>query len=172
MEINSKVKITVDADVLIHFIKGEQTGIIHKIFGNELILLDVVFNEVYNRTLRTNVENLIRFGFLKEEKLDDASREIKKEYFRLIKERGKGESAVMAYCRYTKDVLASSNLSDIHRYCEEHNITYLTTMDFIAEAFRKLILTEDECDEFIQKVKAKGSKLIKGIDRIRDYNRK
>ena len=49
------------------------------------------------------------------------------------------------------------------------NTIYLTTMDFLAEAFRNQILTENECDDFIKTVKDKGSKLINGIDRIRDY---
>jgi len=31
------------------------------------------------------------------------------------------------------------------------------------------ILTEEECDDFIIKVKTSGSKLQRGIDRIRDY---
>lgn len=58
-----------------------------------------------------------------------------------------------------KDILASSNLSDIKLYCEENNIKYLTTMDFITEAFLKGILNEAEFDYFIYNVKTKGSKL-------------
>ena len=171
MEINSNAKILLDADVIIHFIKGGQTGIINQIFDNDLFLIDIVFKEVFKGVLRTNVENMIRFGIIKELNFDNVSIDIKKEYFKLMKDRGKGESAVMAYCRFHKDVIASCNISDIKKYCQKYNITYITTMDFISEAFRKRILTEDECDEFIRAVKMKGSKLIKGIDRIRDYIR-
>jgi hypothetical protein len=103
----------------------------------------------------------------------DAGDEVKREYYRLTGSRGghrgKGESAIMAYCRFHKDVLASSNLTDIANYCEEYGIVYITTMDFLSEAFRQQILTEKECDDFIKSVKSKGSKLIKGVDRIRDY---
>lgn len=170
MIIDPKAKILLDADVIIHFIKGNQTGILHNIFPNALYLIDIVFNEVFKKSQnRTIIELMIQLGFIIELSFDNTSHEVKKEYFRLSRDRGKGESAVMAYCRYNNDVLASSNLKDIYQYCNEYKITYLTTMDFLAEAFRKQILSETECDEFIRCVKFEGSKLIKGIDRIRDY---
>ena len=171
MEIDPKSKILIDADVLIHFYKGEQMGILKEIYPNQIILLDIVFNEVFIGDLRIAIENLIRFKTLVEEKLDDCSQEIKKEYFSLSREFGKGESAIMAYCKFNKEVLASSNLSDIKTYCDNHKITYLTTMDFLAEAFKNQILNEKECDQFIKDVKTKGSKLIRGVDFIRDYRR-
>jgi hypothetical protein len=82
------------------------------------------------------------------------------EFNRLVKAGlGKGESACMAYCKYNKDVIGSSNLKDIKKYCKDNGIQYLTTMDFINTAFNKKILTESECDEFIYNVISKGSKL-------------
>lgn len=71
----------------------------------------------------------------------------------------KGESACMAYCKYNKDVIGSSNLKDITKYCQDNEITYLTTMDFINTAFENKMLTEAECDEFIYDVSSKGSRL-------------
>jgi len=174
MKINAKAKIILDADVLIHFIKGEQTGILNKIFPNDLYLFDVVFKEVFLGSYKTNVERLISFGFVKELQLEQTSQDVKKEYYRLTGKRGgnlgKGESIAMAYCRYNNDVLASSNLSDTIIYCQENTITYLTTMDFLAEAFRIGILSETDCDTFIKVVKSKDSKLVNGVDRIREYN--
>jgi len=81
------------------------------------------------------------------------------EYARLIKTFGKGESACIAYCKFNKDILASCNLKDITIYCEENEITYLTTMDFLSEALNEKQLTEQECNDFIRNVKAVGSKL-------------
>lgn len=175
MEISSNLKILVDAVVIIHFIKGNQIGLLHRIFENKIYLFDVVFEEIFiNPGNRTIVENLINYRMIKEICIDNCSQEVKREYFRLQGSsggnRGKGESAIMAYCRYNNDVLASSNLRDIRSYCDQHRITYLTTMDFLAEAFRKSLLNEKECDDFIANVKSKGSKLIAGIDRIRDYS--
>ena len=65
----------------------------------------------------------------------------------------------MAYCRYNNDVIGSSNLKDITRYCDEHGIVFLTTMDFLVAAFEAGKLSEAECDEFIYNVKLKKSKL-------------
>lgn len=85
----------------------------------------------------------------------------------LIRTFGKGESACMAYCRFNKDILASSNLKDISKYCEDNGITYLTTMDFLAEALKAKQLTEQECNDFIRDVKAAGSKLP--VDTIAEF---
>lgn len=156
--IDPKKKILLDADVIIHFIKGEQIGILHTIFPNKLFLLDIVLSEVFKGSIRIQVENLLNFKFVQEItfKTDFI---VLAEYARLKKQYGSGESACMAYCKYHRDILASSNLKDIKAYCEENNIQYLTTMDFIHQAYVKEILNEGDCDYFIYNVKIKGSKL-------------
>jgi hypothetical protein len=47
LQIDPSKKIIVDADVIIHFIKGEQLGILTSVFPNKLYLLDYVFKEVF-----------------------------------------------------------------------------------------------------------------------------
>jgi len=85
--------------------------------------------------------------------------EVIKEYARLKRMFGAGESACMAYCKFHRDVLASSNLKDIKDYCMENEITYLTTMDFLNAAFERKLLNEAACNSFISDVLSKGSKL-------------
>ena len=166
MRFDKNKKILLDADVIIHFIKGEQLGILNKIFPNKLYIIHSVFKEVYTPSIRVPVENLIKFKIIHE--LDFTGQmDVIKEYARLKRTFGSGESACMAYCKYHKDVLASSNLTDIKKYCKENDIQYITTMDFIAEAYRKEILDETACDFFIYNVKSKGSKLPNNS--IRDY---
>jgi hypothetical protein len=80
---------------------------------------------------------------------------------------GKGESACMAYCKFNKGILASSNLKDIAKYCEDNGITYLTTMVFLTEALKANQMTEKECNGFIRNVKTAGSKLP--VDTIAEY---
>lgn len=72
---------------------------------------------------------------------------------------GEGESACMAYCRFTSNIIGSSNLRDIRNYCSEHKIAYLTTIDFLYYAWRKGLMSSDDCRSFISVVKAKGSRL-------------
>ena len=161
--------ILLDADVIIHFIKGDRLAILTEIFPNKYGILDFVFNEVFKGNLRTQVENLLRYNRVIEIPFDD-SLEVTKEYASLKKRYGLGESACMAYCKFHKEVFASSNLADIKPYCEANGIQYITTMDLLVEAFKKQILTERECDIFIAMVKSKGSKLP--VNSIQEFLRR
>ena len=105
---------------------------------------------------------MFRYGFIKPLEIK-ADKEILQEYYRLKSKFGKGESACMAYCRFNHDVIGSSNLKDILDYCIENGIVYLTTLDFIAEAYRKKILTEQECDYFLYMADSKGKIPYKSI---------
>ena len=154
---NSNQKILLDADIIIHFIKGEKILLLPKIFQQKKVILDIVCQElVKNPNMKVFYENLIRFGLIEEISFTNDFAVIK-EYARLKMMFGNGESACMAYCKFHKDILASSNLSDIKKYCDNNNIQYLTTMDFLCEAFRKNKMSEAECDEFIYNVLSKGS---------------
>lgn len=161
--------ILLDADVIIHFIKGDMLGILTEIFPNKYGILDFVFIEVFKGNLRIQVENLIRFKRIIEVPFDE-SLEVKKEFASLKKRYGLGESACMAYCKFHKEVLASSNLKDIKPYCEANGIQHITTMDLLTEAFKKGMLAETECDSFIILVKSKGSKLP--VNSIQEFLRK
>lgn len=153
-----RTKIVLDADVVIHFAKGGFLGLLPQIFPNyEYVLLEIVYEELQD--IRTQVDNQI--NLLKNITLLPFSPrgEMMREYARLKIDFGRGESACMAYCLFTHDVIGSSNLRDIRAYCEEHQITYLTTMDFLWHAWRKELLTEAEANSFIREVRNKGSKL-------------
>ncbi|MFT3949551.1 MAG: hypothetical protein QM763_21490 [Agriterribacter sp.] len=82
--------------------------------------------------------------------------------------KGDGESACLAVVRYTKNILASSNLKDIKSYCLTHKIDYLTTMDFLCEALRRGVFDIPECDRFIQTVKRAGGKLP--VNGMKEHN--
>jgi hypothetical protein len=56
------------------------------------------------------------------------------EFMQLEKKFGIGESLAMVYCKYNHNVLASSNLKDIKKYCTDNGITYVTTMDLLHRA--------------------------------------
>lgn len=149
-------KILLDADVIIHFVKGGQQLILPNIFPEySLCVLDKVSKEL---KYRSEYKNLFNFGTLTEIPFPNDNPDIRKEYALLLKsKKGDGESACLAYLRFNPDILGSSNIKDIKAYCEEHQIKYLTTMDFICEANKKGILSEEECNEFIKLVISKGS---------------
>ena len=132
-----KVKIVLDADVIIHFYKGGLLTFLPNILSEyEHIVLSHVRNEIlYDiRSALDNqkllLKNITYVDFVPQ-------KEMAKEYAQLVKRFGKEESACMAYCKYTNNVVGSSNLKDIKDYCAQNNITYLTTCDFLYYAWRR-----------------------------------
>ncbi|MBD5418614.1 MAG: hypothetical protein HDR48_01060 [Bacteroides sp.] len=160
----AKTKIVLDADVIIHFVKAGQFNLLLNIFPEyQYLILDVVYDEVtVNKTTKTLIDNTLRVFSSRIVNVKFAPKgESMREYARLRSKLllGKGESACMVYCRDNYDVLGSSNLKDIKGYCSEHQITYLTTIDFLYYAFVRGKMTRGEVDAFIKDVIAKGSKL-------------
>ena len=154
-----KTQIVLDADVVIHFSKGGLLSLLPSIFPDyEYVLLEVVHEELLS-DIRTQIDH--QMALLKNiTLLPFAPRgEMLREYAMLRSRFGKGESACMAYCLFTHNVIGSSNLHDIRAYCEEKKIVYLTTIDFLWYAWRKGLLTPAEISAFIAEVKQKGSKL-------------
>lgn len=158
----TKTKIVLDADVIIHFIKGGLLSLLLDIFPEyQYLILDVVYREVtVNKASKTLIDNTLRFLPLRvSQVVFDPKGESRLEYAKLISTLGRGESACMVYCRDNKDVLGSSNLRDIKEYCSIHQITYLTTLDFLYYAYVRKKLSPEACGKFIKEVNDKGSRL-------------
>lgn len=152
--------ILIDADVISHFISGGQITLLPSIFPYSIRILDKVYAEVSRMPGRkTEVDNLLRFKLIKQIPFPEEDLLVKKEYLHIKKVmfKGDGEAACMAIVRLSKDILASSNLKDIANYCKMHQITYLSTMDFLCRAVEIKLLSELDCDEFIKKVLLAGS---------------
>lgn len=155
----TRTKIVLDADVVIHFAKGGLLSLLPTILPEyDYVLLETVHEELLS-DIRTQVDNLLIY--LKTITLlpFTPKGDMLREYARLRSRFGKGESACMAYCLFTHNVIGSSNLRDIKEYCEERQIVYLTTIDFLWYAWRRDMLTPEEISAFIGEVRSKGSKL-------------
>lgn len=166
---NEKI-VLIDADVLSHFITGGQITLLPHIFPYPIKILDKVYAEISRMPGRkTEVDNLLNFKLIEQIPFPEDQPEIKKEYLHIKKLmfKGDGEAACLAVVRYSQDILASSNLKDIASYCKLHQITYLTTMDFLCQAVKNGQLTESDCDDFIQRVLKAGSRLP--VKRWREY---
>ena len=170
-KISSLPKILLDCDVIIHFIKAGKQLLLPKIYPNQMVILDKVKSELDKRKSNiVSINNFIAYAKIDIIKMP-SNIAIIKEYSILKKSKGEGEAACMAVARFSKDYIASSNLSDIATYCAEHDIKYLTTMDILLEANTLNLMSGQECIDFIKEVKSKDSKLIKGVESIEDYKK-
>lgn len=157
--------ILVDADVVSHFITAGEAESIHLIFPNNPIhLLDKVHAELQrwkNANIGFVVSDLLKKRRIVLINFPEDNEEIKKEYFWIKKMqfKGDGESACLAVARYSKNILASSNLKDIKNYCITHKMDYLTTMDFLCAALATGVFTRERCDAFLTTVINAGGKL-------------
>ena len=154
-----KVKIVLDADVIFHFHKGGKLLFLPDILDEyEHVVLSHVRDEILYEA-RTALDHQI--AWLRNLTLIDfdPQGEMAKEYAILRRKFGKGESACMAYCKFTNNVVGSSNIKDIKAYCTENHITYLTTYDFLYYAWIRKKMSEEEIHAFIKIVKDKGSNL-------------
>ena len=120
--------ILVDCDVLSHFIKGDQIMLLPTIFKEPMKIIEQVEAELRRYSSKAiEVEHFFKSFPNIQISFPHANMKITKEYLRLTEKMGKGESACLAVAKYTKDIVASSNITDIQNYCQEHHIQYLTT---------------------------------------------
>lgn len=155
----TKTKIILDADVIIHFYKGGCLTLLPNILpAYQYIVLSHVYQEIKG-DLKNQLSNQI--NLLKNIQLVEFAPkgDMLREYSLLLRERGKGESACMVYCKYNHDVLGSSNLKDITDYCQANDIVYLTTIDFLYFAIKGNLMSIDEAHAFVRKVRANDSHL-------------
>ena len=143
--------------MVFHLCKAEKLGLLFQLFPGRVIILEKVYDELtVKKSFRSEVENLIQTKLIKLVALPFA---LLNEYSQLIKEKGKGESACLVYCRHNKHVLASSNRKDIHSYCKDHQIKYITTLDIFFLAISKGLMDIPESNNCIDTIHKKGSKL-------------
>ncbi len=170
---NKQRIILIDADVISHFVTAGEADYINKIFPQHPIFL---LNKVYAELQRWPSQAMLeRISLLLSKKaiqimeFPEDNEMILKEY-RWIKQmlfKGDGESACLAVARFSKNILASSNLRDIKNYCGMHKIDYLTTMDFLCQALKTGLFDENKCNNFLQTLRKAGKKLP--VISIKDY---
>jgi len=156
---NGEPKILLDCDVFIHFLKGGKILELPRIFPGRFVMLDKIKTELLKRN-----SNALAVGvFLASAGVPvlpmPTDENIVREYFALRKQMDDGEAACLAVARFSKDYVASSNITQIANYCQQNGIVYYTTMDLLHEAIVTDIMSEEEADEFILEVIGKGSKL-------------
>lgn len=165
--------ILLDADVIIHFTKGDKFGLLTQHFKNRLLVLPEVLDElpVYKQA-NIAMNTLITLKLVKVFTCESSRyAEIMREYARIKKthKSDRGESMCMAVARFEDKIIASSNRKDIDPYCKEHNITYMTTLDLLYELHMKGLISEADFDLFIYNVISQQSRL--SHKNLQDYKK-
>ena len=156
---DKKLKIVLDTDVVLHFMKGGRLSLLLDIFTAECeyIMLSTTYDEIRNRDQKNQIDNHI--NLLKNlSKVDfNPTGEMRRVYAMLTSQFGKGESACMAYCQFEHHVIGSNNTRDIREYCNNNGISYLTTGDFLYYAIKRGMMTESDAAQLIADARAQGS---------------
>ena len=161
----AKVKIVLDADVILHFSKVDRLVFLTEIFPEyDYVVLSKVYDEIKEKKIKDYLDRCVLLLKTITIVQFNPTGEMYREYAILSSKRGVGESACMAYCKYTNNVIGSSNLKDIENYCKDNEITYLTTIDFLYYAVKKRKMTKLEAENFILEVRDKGSILPENIN--------
>jgi hypothetical protein len=164
MELSADKILVFDADVLIHFMQAGCFSELKHIYpDNKKIVLQKVYDElqVYKDSKVMLDSAIETFQYIQLVSFP-LSMEMMKEYAHLTSDlmnMGKGESACMSYCKFTQDIVVSSNLKDVGEYCKRHKIGLFTTMDLVKWAHDHRLWTEEKCDGFISDVSKKGGRL-------------
>jgi predicted nucleic acid-binding protein len=160
---NEKGKLVLfDADVVIAFAKGGLALYLPSIYPDRGILLNIVKDELVKWSITETIVNNITNNTtprLKLVSLQEDKIEIIKEYATLTGLYGQGESACMAYAKFNDCIVASNNLRDIRKYCEENNIEFYTTIDVLYEGYKLKLYTEEQCDDFLRIMNEKKEKV-------------
>lgn len=157
-------KIVLDADVIINFSKVNKLYLLARFLPTyDFIVLDIVYNEINNR-VRSNLKNVI--DSLHEISLVTFPQDVNmmSEYGQLMKKFGKGESACMSYCRFSSNVVGSSNFVDIRNYCTENNILYVGTVDFLYYGIKNGVIKEKDAEHLLNSMIDQGAKLPSFFD--------
>ena len=156
---DKKLKIVLDTDVVLHFMKGGRLSLLLDIFASECeyVMLSTTYDEIRNRDQKNQIDNHINLLKNLTKVEFNPTGEMRRVYAMLTSQFGKGESACMAYCQFEHHVIGSNNTRDIREYCNNHGISYLTTDDFLYYAIKRGMMTESDATQLIADARAQGS---------------
>ena len=140
--------ILLDTDFVSSFAWFNRMDILEGLYSGRMMVLEEVMIELERvRSLADLVCFSIMHGHIKRKGMMAGSAEAL-EYARLHDrdQYGSGEAACMAYAYCRGGIVASNNLKDVKRYCDERQIQLLTTADVLSRFYHDGRITLDEAD--------------------------
>ena len=153
--------ILLDTDFVSSFAWVNRMDIIEGLYSGRMMVLEEVMVELERAR---NLADLVCFsmmhGHIKRQAMMAGSPEAL-EYARLHDrdQYGSGEAACMAYAYCRGGIVASNNLKDVKRYCDERQIQLLTTPDVLARFYHDGYMSLDEADVLWSNMASRQRKL-------------
>ncbi len=153
--------ILLDTDFVSSFACVDRLDIIEGSYSRRMIVLEEVAEELKRvRYLDDRVCFSIMHGHIRRVQMMAGSAEAL-EYARLCESYryGSGEAACMAYAHCCGGIVASNNLRDVRRYCNERKIQLLTTADVLVHVYDEERLDLAQIDSIWRRMVEKRNRL-------------
>jgi len=162
--LRTDLTILLDTDFVSSFAWVNRMDILEGLYSGRMMVLEEVMIELERvRNLADLVCFSIMHGHIKRKGMMAGSAEAL-EYARLHDrdQYGSGEAACMAYAYCRGGIVASNNLKDVKRYCDERQIQLLTTADVLLQEYQEGRLRLEHVDLTWQHMVQKRNRLPTG----------
>jgi len=144
-----------DTDCLSSFLWIRRFDILRNLFKDNIVVPGLVLDELSNlrrfshhRWVPDMLQEYVARGEITLTEMASLS-VVADEYARLtnidsLRPMGAGEAAVLALVRFEGGTVASNNLTDIRRYCDEHALELISSDDILCLAVERGMVTENE----------------------------
>lgn len=122
--------------------------ILHNLYEKELIIpTNVILEAIVIPQVEKSLQDALSKKWIEEYTLDFTTGQVElKEFARLRRQFGEGESAVMAVAKTWRCALASDDLRATRKYCENNNIEHVGCLGILYDAYVGGIITLSEGD--------------------------
>lgn len=138
--------IVIDSTVIFNFGVIGQFELLEKLYKNQLVIpTDVKVEVVIDRIAGPIVEEKIKNQIIREYliKYDCENEEIK-DYIRLRRKFGLGESACLAIAKNSSCTVATDDMRVARKYCEDNNISLIGTLGILYKAYENGLISADD----------------------------
>ena len=143
-----------DNTVVSRFAIIRRFDILHNLYEKKLIIpTNVISEAIVIQVAEKSIQDAINKGWIEEYTLDFTTGQAElKEYAKLRRRFGEGESAVMAVAKTWGCALASDDLRATKKYCENNNIEHVGCLGILYDAYVSGIITLSEGDTLLSEM--------------------
>ena len=147
--------------------------ILKELYSRQLIIpTNVIVESILTTPLEQHVTNALHEKWMEEYSLDYSKQPAEvKEFARLRRRFGDGESAVMAIAKTWGCTMASDDLSAVRKYSENSGIDLIGSLGILYHAFSESLITDEEANSLLQEMIDKSGYRcpVRHFAKVRDW---